>query len=337
MGRHGGGSRSGGSSHSSSRSSGGSRSGGSGSSKTRTSKTPFSGCYNRSYYDRRGRYHNCYTDRSSFGTKSGWNVGIIFALAFVTIHMLFMVGGIAASFITFGSKVNGDTDRIVIVDKADVLTTTEEEQTLKLLSKVYKASGMPVTIYTDSFQWKEHYNSLEVYSEELYYRMGYDEDAMIILFTTNSSSDFYDWEYDMYCGDDTIRCFSDASFNKLLRNFQKGMAGQNLYHALDYSWNSVMNELGKTSFNWSGLPMVLPLLGFYGLFYFAILGSISKQNAAYKYFKENPEQLSLQPMTLYSACPACGASNSFQDERCPYCKTLLKVNDNKVKFINPME
>lgn len=244
---------------------------------------------------------------------------------FITFHMLVMVGAFVLSFITFGSKISGDITRIKIVDNADVLTLAEEEQTRELLHKIYNTSGMPVTIYTDSFEWKEHYDYLEIYSEELYYRMGFDEDAMIILFTMDNSSDFYDWEYDMYCGDDTIKCFSDASFDKLLENFHKGMAGQNLYHALDYAWNSVMDELAKTSFNWTGLPMILILIAFYGVFYVAILGSTVKQNAAYKYFKENPEQLSHTPMTVLSTCPSCGASNSFQEENCPYCGTLLKI------------
>ena len=48
--------------------------------KSRTSKKPFEGCYNRSYYDKRGRLHSCYVTNSSFGTKSGWNGAVIFAL-----------------------------------------------------------------------------------------------------------------------------------------------------------------------------------------------------------------------------------------------------------------
>lgn len=322
MGRHGGGSRSGGSSRSGSRSGGGSRGGGSG---IKTSKTPFRGCYNRSYYDRRGRYHTYYTNSSSFGTKRGWNFGVVFALIFITLHMLLMVGGFATSLITFGSKVSGDISRIKIVDNVDVLTPTEEEQTLELLHKVYNASGMPVTIYTDSFEWENHYYDLEVYSEELYYRMGYDEDAMIILFTTGNRDGFYDWEYDMYCGDDTTKCFSDASFDKLLENFQKGMASQNLCHALDHAWSSVMDELAKTTIDWASIWILPIILAFYSVFYISILGSTVKQNAAYKYFKENPEELSHTPMTVLSACPSCGASNSFQEENCPYCGTLLKI------------
>ncbi len=335
MGRHGGGSRSGGSSRSggrSSRSGGGSRSSGSG---TRTSSTPFKGCYNRSYYDRRGKFHQCYTSSKTFGAKSGWHGGVIFALVFITIHMLIMIGGFAISMIEFGGKVSGDSSRIFIEDNADVLTSAEEEEVLELLHNVYEASGMPVTLYTDDFTWKEHYSSLEVYSEELYYKLSFDEDAMVILFTTNNNSEFYEWEYDMYCGDDTVKCLSDANFDKLLSNFQKGMARQNLAEALDYSWNSVLDDLGHATINWVGAPMLILLLAFYGIFYVAILSGTKKQNEAYRYFKDNPEKLSQEPMTLYSVCPGCNASNETQSETCAYCGTLLKINDGNVTYVRP--
>lgn len=332
MGRHGGGSRSGGSSRGGSRSGGGSRGGGS---SVRTSKTPFRGCYNRSYYDRRGRYHSYYTSDSNFGKKRGLNIFTIFSLVFITFHMFFMVGGMSMFFINFGRKVDGDVSRIKIEDTANVLSEEEEEKTMTLLTEVYQESGMPVTVYTDTFEWKQHYDYLEVYSEELYYRMGFDEDAMIILFTTDNNGEFYDWEYDMYCGDDTTACLSDKTFDKLLDNFQKGMASQNLYKALDYSWNSVMDELGKTSVDWSKAPILIFVIAFYAIFYVSILGSSKKNNDAYRYFKENPDKYESQPMTLYSECPSCGASNIEQRETCAYCGTLLKVGDSNVKFVDP--
>ena len=61
------------------------------------------------------------------------------------------------------------------------------------------------------------------------------------------------------------------------------------------------------------------------------------KNDAYRYFKENPEKLSNTPMTLYSECPNCGASNATQNETCPYCGSLLKISDGKVQFVNPKE
>lgn len=249
--------------------------------------------------------------------------------------MLIMVGAFGFAMVDFGGKVSGNPDRIYIEDNADVLTDNEEQDVLALLKDVYDTSGMPVTVYTDDFSWKNHYESLEVYSEELYYGIGYDEDAMIILFTADDSDDFYDWEYDMYCGDDTTKCLSDDAFDTLLNNFQKGMASQNLAKALDYAWNSVMDDLAKTNVNWAEIPILLFLVMFYGIFYAAILGPMRKQNAAYRYFKENPGELSNNPMILYNECPGCGASNSMQDEVCPYCGTLLKLGDANTKFVKP--
>ncbi len=331
MGRHGGGSRSGGSGGGS-RGGSGSRGGGSG---VRTSKTPFNGCYNRSYYDRRGRYHSCYTSSQSFGTTSGWNAGSIFVLVFVTIHMILMISTFSSNFIHFGKKVTGDKERIYIVDNVDALSDTEEAEVLELLDEVYEKSGMPVTVYTDNFDWRRYYASIEVYSEELYYSIGYEEDAMILLFTTDSNEDFYDYEYDFYCGDETTACLSDISFDKLIDNFHKGMSGLKLYDALDHSFHSIMDELATTSVNWAAFPIILILLLFYSAFYIPVLRNIAKHNSAYKYFKEHPEEFSYRPITLYSSCPNCGAPNSFQKEVCPYCNGLLKVEDKNVQFIPP--
>lgn len=328
MGRHGGGSRSGGSR-------GSSRGGRSGGSSSRVSRTPFRGCYNRSYYDRRGRYHSYYTSSRSFGTTSGWNAGTIFALVFVTIHMFIMLSGFSSDFIHFGKKVNGDADRIYIEDQANALTAEEEEKVLDLLQEVYKKSGMPVTVYTDNFDWRRHYTSIEIYSEELYYSIGYEEDAMILLYTTNNDDGYYDYDYDFYCGDDTVDCLSDRTFNTLIDNFHKGMSGLNLYDAIDYSFRSVMEDLAVFKIYWIGAPAILMLLAFYSIFYISILKGVEKKNAAYRYFKEHPEAFSPQPMTLYSTCPNCGAPNSEQSEVCPYCNGLLKISDGKTKFVSP--
>ncbi len=331
MGRHGGGSRSGGSHRSSSgRSGGGSRGGGSG---ARTSKTPFAGCYNRTYYDRRGRRHNYYTNDKNFGKKSGWSAGIIIALIFITLHMLAMMTAMCMSAVTFGAKTSGDPGRIRIVDQADVLTDREEADVLTVLQQVYEKSGMPVTVYTDDYSWKEHYSSLEVYSEELYYGMGIDESAMIILFTVNDDSDFYDWEYDVYCGDNTEKCFSDATFDDFLAAFQKGMAGQKPSDALLLSWHTVMDDLAKTKVDLTLIPILIILMLFYGVFYVVILIPVRKSNTAYRYFQENPEKLTEPPMFLHSECPSCGASNAEQAQVCPYCGTLLKISDGKVNFV----
>lgn len=328
MGRHGGGSRSGGSSSSrSSRSCSGSRSGGG--RGNRISKKPFYGCYNRSYVNRRGVFVPYYTEDSRFGTKSGWNPTIIFILCFITVHMFLMLTSFIPTVIVYGDKVNGNIERICIKDNANILTEKEETEILKLLNDVYDKSGMPVTLYTDDFKWKNHYASLEIYSEELYYGMGFDEDAMIILFTTETVENFYDWEYDMYCGDETITCLSDATFDKLLINFHKAMGSQDLTKALNYAWGTVINDLAKTSIAWSKLPVLLVLVLLYGIFYVAIFCIVKKENDAYHYFQENPGKLSTCSMNNISIkrhmelmnkkCSYCGTENTSGLESCTSC------------------
>jgi len=286
MGRHGGGSRSGGRS-----SGGGSRGGGS---SSRSSSMPFHGSYNRSYYDRRGRHHSYYTTDPYFGSQRGFGFGTLFALLFLIVHMCFMLSGIGGSVVSVGGKVSGDISRIKIVDNAELLSHSEEKEVFELFNEVYKKSGMPITLYTTDFSWKTNYRLIEAYSEELYYSMGTDEDAMIILFTTEDINGFHDWEYDMYCGDDTIKCLLDNTFEVLLNLFQKCLYSKSLAESLITSWHSVMDDLAKTSVNYDLFPALLFLVLFYGFFFVTLIGKALKKETAYRYFKEHPEELSLR-------------------------------------------
>ncbi|MBP1565724.1 MAG: TPM domain-containing protein [Oscillospiraceae bacterium] len=331
MGRHGGGSRGGG------RSGGGRSRGGSRGSGTRTSSRPFRGSVDRSYYDRRGRYHVCHTNDRSFGKKRGG--GVIAPLIFITFHMIFMLWGFCAESggLIVGTKVSGNRQRIFIEDRQELLNNQEEAEIIELFEDVYEKTGMPVTLYTDDLLWRQRYDSLEVYSEELYYSIGIEEDAMIILFTQDNVNGFDDWDYDMYCGDDTLKCFPDREFDKLLDNFHNGMARQDLTQALKYAWGSIMDDLGKKRLN---LPLgeILPILAFYSIFYIVLIADLKKRNDAYRYFKENPQELergTYPPVSnvintgvsYLTDCPCCGAPNDKQLRNCEYCGRLMVNND----------
>lgn len=329
MGRHGGGSRSGGSSGGGSRSSGGSRSGGSG---VRASSTPFWGSYNRSYYDRRGRYHSYYTTNRNFGIKRGWSFKRIVGLVLATGHMLLAMYIITSSMFLGSKKVHGDVNRIFIEDSANILTGAEEQKILEVFREVYDTSGMPITLYTDDFEWKRRYRSLEAYSEELYYKIGMDEDAMLILFTQERTDGFTDWEYDMYCGDDTIKCFSDRAFNILLDNFQKSMSRQNLAEALRYSWNSVMGDLASFKFSWDVVSEIVIFIGVYAILYIVTFGPIKKQADAYEYFKSNPDKLSSKILCSDDLSPTTKSDNVYSSIQ--QTNRSQAVDDGSATMIN---
>lgn len=239
---------------------------------------------------------------------------------------LLIIIGIIVSYLNFGGKVNGNPERILIEDRIDILTPTEEAQIISLFEDVYEASGMPVTLITDDYGWKNFYISLEAYSELLYYSFGMEEDAMIIVFTEGENKEFYDWEYDMYCGDDTIKCLSDSAFDKLLDNFQKAMAKEDLCYALDYAWKSVIPDMAKTGFGvgWLVLAGLLLLVCF--VFYWLVIRPAIKQRKAYNY-PETPEQFTGEPAKFHHTCPNCGASNESRDEFCSFCGKSLTNND----------
>lgn len=96
-----------------------------------------------------------------------------------------------------------------------------------------------------------------------------------------------------------------------------------------------MDDLATTSFDWSGMPMLIIFFVFYGIIMAIMLKSKKANHDAYRYFKEYPNEYTSTPMTLYSECPSCGASNTEQSETCPYCGTVLKIRDDKVRFVKP--
>ena len=331
MGRHGGGSRSGGGgSRSSSRSGGGSRRSG-----LRTSRKPFTGSYNRTYYTRSGRCVKYYTNNKYFGVREPkfWHILLpVIPVAIIMIICTLVMG------VTVGHKVHGNINRIMIDDKLDILSGADEVEIINLFKDVYEESGMPITLVIRDYSIRQHYSSLEYLSEELYYQISQDEDACLILFLIDTENPhpngWYDWKYDVYCGDDTVPCFSDELFDKFLDEFQSGLATQNLKEALYIGWQSVIYDMAEISFNPAVLIVTIPTV-LHVLFIVSIsyLPRYIREKTAYKYFKEHPEMLEGVRRVIKKKCPNCNASNSEGKDNCAYCGTLLTEVKGNIEYI----
>ena len=334
MGRHGGGSRSGGSSSRSSSSSRGGSGGG-----TTSSRRPFKGAYRRSYVHR-GRTVEYYTTDESFGTKSGWNIGMIFILAFITLHMCLMLSGVVSTVWQHGAPINGDKEFIDVVDNIDFLSEKEENDIKRTLYSVYEKSGMPVLVYVDNFEYKQYYYNKEAFSEDIYYTRTLAEDCMVIMVAVEDRGDILDWEFDIYCGDDTYTCLSDKEFDNLIEAFHRAMYQNDIAYAVEYAWDSIMDELAETEVSIGNIFLLIPVAGIYSLFYIPILGSVRKRNVAYRYFKEHPEELSNEKWegtSKYAAevekkassspitCRWCGTENPAGSKTCKNCRSNLET------------
>ena len=296
MGRHGGGSSRGGGGGGRSRSGGGSSRRGRGS--YRSSSTPFVGAFNRTYIDRRGRVRRHYTNDPDFGIKRPGGVGAWISFAFITLHMVGMFIGLSAALISVGEKVNGDRANIYILDQAELLSEYEEREILSLFESVYEKSGMPVALVTDTFNWRDRFESIEACSEYWYYTQTMDEDAMVVFFAVDYPIEYTDWEFDIYCGDETVKCLSDDLFYRLVESLRKAAYSRALCEALTLSFTTTIDEMGASRLVGVSILAIVPfLLICYSLFYFAILRGRRANKDALRYFQEHPESLSRAPMT----------------------------------------
>lgn len=264
-------------------------------------------------------------------------------MIFILFHASFMFGGCFLSMVQVGHKVDGDRSLIAVYDNVDILTSQEEDELVTLFEQVYDKSGMPVMLFTEPYSEYKKFSNKEAFSEDRLYSHTYEENAMAIVYIPHQVGDFEDWIYDFCCGDDTVACLSDAAFDKLLDSFYRARLNMPLADALKVSWNEVMNDLAKTSFEPMSIFVFLFLVFIYGIFISSSVTSLVKGRQAQKYFKEHPEKLDMQPMNtttpnvqqfqnaqpvqpmqeILLQCPNCGAQNTGKSSKCPYCDSVL--------------
>ena len=305
--------------------------------KIRTSKAPFPGCYDRSYYDRRGNFHSYYTNDSTVGTSGCTEFSAIAALLFFGCIFYFVINVILDQHITERPKINGDSSQILIADNIDILTTSEEAKLEELLHEIYKKSGIAVTIYTDNLKWREEYETIEEYSKQLYYNLGNSQNRLLVLYSTEV--DGYP-EYDFFRGKETAICLTDDLLLRLKDCFHKGLYSMDPSDALIYAFHSIMDELAETSVDWDMMYDLVVATVFLSFFFafpihslFTSIRTALHNNAAYRYYKKNKEKLSYIPVVLYNSCPNCAAPNSTQSQTCSYCNSLLKVSNTSINSI----
>lgn len=314
-----------------------------GGSGVRSSKKPFEGCYNRSYYDKRGKLHTYYTNDINFGTKNGVTKGLVFAMTLITVLVVVMLIFMFFMFGQIGFKINGNRELIAVYDNIDILSSREEKELVSLFEKVYDKTGMPIMLFTEPKSELLEFDSIEEFSEDLLYSYSDDENSMAIVWVDTSYRNFYRRKYDFCCGDNTVWCFSDETFEELLSIFKKAEESMPLADALDHTWNEVMDDLATTKIDPIGIVVFANVALFYGFFLIVLILPMIKSKQAQKYFEKNPDKLEMRPMKLNTQntqnaqpvqpaqiaqqilprCYNCGARNENNSTKCPYCNSSL--------------
>ena len=271
---------------------------------TKKSKQPFNGCYNRCYKNKRGKVVNYYTIDKTFGIRNGWTTGNTLALTFILFHMAIMISSYIFNLVQIGGKIDGDSKRIMIIDNIDILSSEEEETLLDTFYQIYEKTGMPITLYTDDFNWRSNYKDkneiidIKVYNKELYYKIDKSEKGMSILYIEEKGNKLKNAEYDFYIGMETQKCLSNKSLDKLTKTFEKSLQNMQFNKALIYALEEINLDLCKTTININIIPSIFLLLPLYAISIMIILLPIRKKVAAYNYFKKYPKELDMKKIVL---------------------------------------
>lgn len=311
----------------------------------KNSKKPFFRCYDRTYYDKKGIKHSFFTNDINSGKKSEWTFSLIITLITLTILTIYTIFSLTKLFLFLdfsgNEKIEGDISHIIIEDNAKVLNNKQEIELIDLFYEIYDKTGMPITLYTATYDWKNHYNSIENYSKELYYQIDIDENSMLILFTVDKGPGYAEietpiiytpqWDFYIYRGKNTTKCLSYDECYDFKYEFKNAMNryDKDLAFSIKQAWNSIKDGIETPNIDVQNIFYILFTIIVYILFCWIILyvANFRRNYYMYKYFKENPDKLSTKLMTVYNECPNCKASNESQAETCLFCGFLLKLKD----------
>ena len=242
--------------------------------------------------------------------------------------MAIMISSYIFNLVQIGGKIDGDSKRIMIIDNIDILSSEEEETLLDTFYQIYEKTGMPITLYTDDFNWRSNYKDkneiidikvynkeddfnwrsnykdkneiidIKVYNKELYYKIDKSEKGMSILYIEEKGNKLKNAEYDFYIGMETQKCLSNKSLDKLTKTFEKSLQNMQFNKALIYALEEINLDLCKTTININIIPSIFLLLPLYAISIMIILLPIRKKVAAYNYFKKYPKELDMKKIVL---------------------------------------
>lgn len=255
----GGGSHSGGSSHSSSHSSGGGSHSGGGSSYSapRIYSSYHAGTHRYVYYTH-GRpkyYYSAERPESTIGLR-------IFLLIFLAIWIAVSIPFWMAA-INHPKKLTTDYDTsIMIQDDLNVIEDSEEEKLYTAFKEFQDETGItPALITSDNAAWQEYYTDITNYAYDLYVNNFEDEKHWLFVYTSDQS-EFDNWHWEGMQGDNTDGILTNSKTEAFNKDVQKYLTARSRY-GVGESFATALSDMEpmKTTIFW---PMMIFMIIFDG-------------------------------------------------------------------------
>ena len=338
-GSHGGGSHGGGgSSHRSSHSSGGGHSGGGGASlsNTRVSNHRYRGCATYCYYEN-NKPHYIY---SSYGAKKpAPAIEIVQRIILWLFIVVLMIGGLGGALIWVSFKTPKKISppykkEIIIDDRADLISSSEEDTLMDTLEVFYDKTGIvPAVVTVNNDYWIEGENKKDftkvAYNE--YLAMFKDEKHWLIMYSQpkEPDPDFNDWYWEGMQGDNTdniltkdkTREFTDDLHKKFLqtKKYTVGGAINSAFEELNgYVMNTQINPV-PLCFGIIILACCVPLT-----IYVLDIHPFKKAKLKKAFFVNTPGN----SVPLEAQCDYCGGTYVIGAHlACPFCYAPITPHD----------
>lgn len=323
----GGGSHSGGSSHSSSHSSGGGSHSGGGRSAPPIYSSYHTGTHRYVYYHNHRPVYYFSSQRASGDPVSAVFL-LIFLIIWIAMSMPFWIMSIHIP-----QKVAADYDTsIVIEDNAQIFSPEEEYELGVQLNNFLELSGVtPSVITVNESDWVEYYYDLETYAYDLYVNRFPDEKHWLIVYSTQAKAEneFDDWKWEGMAGDEITPAVTSSKERQLTSIMQKNLTARTRY--------TVSEAIGKT-FDELSVGLMNPQIDWPSFFFMVIFDGlalivmipqiisgfkdIGRANAVRcKTDQEKPQE---------DVCEYCGGVYVHGLHiSCPHCGAPIKVAEQK--------
>ncbi len=337
----GGGSHSGGShsSHSSSHSSGGGSHSGGRSSLPTYSNKPFAGSHRFVYYKNRQPYY--YYSKNT-RPESVSVMGRVITIMFLSIFLLFSIPFWMMS-VSVSVPISQPSDNVIYIQ--DNLDVIDNESSLKRnLERFRDETGVVPAVITDDNSWQDYYSSLETYAYDLYVNQFDDEKHWLIVYTSDSSTEFDDWYFEGMIGDDTSGAVSSRGEDIMTGNMQKYLTARSKYdvgQAISSAFDDTLTEIQKPHVEWMAIAILAVFCGFPLYFIICeILGIISDKRYASGYrCPDKPVEVKCEYCggtyikDTHLTCPFCGAHLATEINHDYIRKDIDDISEKKILIL----
>lgn len=297
----------------------GGSSGSSGGWHSSTSNKPFAGATDYGYYDRQGNVKHFYSTGGIPKYNFAQLLLIIFLLPFYYIMGKFVIPDV----INGPQPLKVEDNQIVIEDRADLFTDSEELQLIEHLQSFTDETGIPMMIETlHTSDWHKEYYSLENYALNEYTVLCSDESHWLIVYSVPETGESADnWKWESIAGDDTVHIITESKANKFGKALQNKLAQRpsedvcnSLIQNFDEFTPKFMKEEVATK---AGIAFFVLLL----MLFTAVFIGVPDMIKAIKYKKAFKMPANAKECT----CPYCGKTYvSGVSLRCPHCNADLR-------------